>query len=104
MNSQFKKGFLEMFILQIIKNDEPIYGYDIMKKMVEIFGDIDKATIYAILRRLHKNEILDVEFLKSSEGPLRKYYKLTDKGVELLKQNIEYLKEIIHISEWLGIT
>ncbi|MFI3115185.1 MAG: PadR family transcriptional regulator [Clostridia bacterium] len=103
MNPQFKKGFLEMFILKTIQNDEPIYGYDIMKKISEIFDDVDKATVYAVLRRLHNAKILDVEFLKSTEGPPRKYYKLTEEGQKTLAENIEHLKKIIEISQKLGI-
>lgn len=103
MNPQFKKGILEMFILKIIQNEQPIYGYDIMRKIGAIFEDMDKATVYAILRRLNKTNILEVELLKSNEGPPRKYYKLTQIGEEILEENIIQLKNIMEISHQLGI-
>lgn len=103
MNPQFKKGILEMFILKIIENEQPIYGYDIMRKISTIFTDMDKATIYSILRRLYKTGMLEVELLSSSEGPPRKYYKLTIVGKDTLMENTSQFKQIIDISESLGI-
>lgn len=103
MNSQLKKGVLEIFILKIIENDQPIYGYDIMKKISVIFEDIDKATVYSILRRLYSTSLLDIEILKSTEGPQRKYYKLTDIGKKTLCENVLSLKKLVDISKDLGI-
>lgn len=104
MNPQFKKGVLELFTLKIIQNEQPIYGYDIMRKIATLLEGVDKATVYAILRRLHQGGVLDVEFLQSSsEGPQRKYYKLTSKGEENLSEHILHLNQIIEISKQLGI-
>lgn len=104
MNPQFKKGILELFTLKIIQNEQPIYGYDIMRIISTILDGVDKATVYAILRRLHQGGMLDVEFMKSSsEGPKRKYYKLTSEGIHNLEEHISDLNKITEIAKKLGI-
>lgn len=80
--SQMLKGVLEGCILNIIKMEET-YGYEISKKLMEFgLGSISEGTIYPILLRLTKNKLLNAELRVSSKGPKRKYYSLTEKGIE----------------------
>lgn len=83
--SQLLRGILEGCILKIIENNE-IYGYQIAEKL-QMYGfrDISEGTIYPLLLRLEKNEIIDFTKKESALGPKRKYYKLTAKGRDELR-------------------
>ena len=76
MNTQFRKGVLEICVLTLIST----------KVIV-----VNEGTIYPILRRLTKEGYFETYILESNEGPARKYYKITPEGIE----NLNRLK-----SEW----
>ena len=78
MNTQFKKGALEMCVLsQLVRGDK--YGYELTEK---ISGEMSIAsgTLYPILRRLKAEDYVTTYLQESESGPARKYYQLTDKG------------------------
>ncbi len=78
--TEMLKGVLEGCVLQII-NKEEIYGYEITKKINSLgFVDVVDGTIYTILLRLEKKELIVGTKKKSEIGPVRKFYKLTDLG------------------------
>ncbi|GGF63208.1 PadR family transcriptional regulator [Paenibacillus albidus] len=80
LRSQLLKGILEGCILSIIKQ-QPTYGYELSMKLQE-FGltDISEGSIYPILLRLQKEELIAGEMRESESGPKRKYYSLTEEG------------------------
>ena len=102
MADQFKKGILEMCILYCI-SEKDMYGYDIMQKIHQYFPELDESTIYSILRRLHKNGIIDSYIGEFSNGPKRKYYTISENGKIELKENIMKWKHIVEIMSDIGI-
>lgn len=84
LRSQLLKGVLEGCILYIIKN-EAAYGYELSLKLQE-FGldDISEGSIYPILLRLQKENLVYGKMEASPSGPKRKYYHLTEEGAEAL--------------------
>ncbi|WP_346889833.1 PadR family transcriptional regulator [Clostridium sp. UBA1056] len=89
-NSQILKGILEGCILSIIYRQET-YGYELLTKLKESgFEDIVEGTLYPLLLRLEKNELIISEKKKSPTGVNRKYYKLSDRGTLELKNFINY--------------
>lgn len=82
MNSQFKKGALELIVLLIIKRDDQ-YGYSLVQNISRHMS-IAEGTVYPLLRRLVKNGELTTYYQPSSKGPARKYYKVTDQGNDRL--------------------
>lgn len=103
MDAQLKKGVLDMCILKIIKKNDSMYGYTIMKEINELFPEVSESTIYTILRRLKKAEYLDITLKESTEGPQRKYYQLTKTGEDLLEKQLKDWKELIDILSKLDI-
>lgn len=102
MDPQMKRGILEMCILyQFLSED--YYGYDIMVKMKAFFHDVKDSTFYVILRRLHGEGYLEIYYGKESNGPQRKYYKITKTGKKYLENSIESWKQLKNIVEKLGI-
>ena len=78
MNIQLKKGVLELCVLSLLKTDDR-YGYELVAEISKSIS-ISEGTIYPLLRRLKNEGYVETYLEESSEGPPRKYYKLTDKG------------------------
>ncbi|TCK89144.1 PadR family transcriptional regulator [Natranaerovirga hydrolytica] len=86
ITSQMLKGMLEGCILEIIKRRET-YAYEISKELEKFgFGVISEGTIYPVILRLQKNELVEATIRDSSSGPKRKYYHLTQEGDIRLNQ------------------
>lgn len=83
--SQIKRGTLEFCILLMIKQ-RTSYGYEIISTLEEYpILAAKESTIYPLLRRLLKEEYISSSWKESSEGlPPRKYYSITDKGLEYI--------------------
>jgi PadR family transcriptional regulator PadR len=103
MNAQLKKGILEKCILLIVKRENSIYGYDLIKKIGVFFPEVNESTFYAILRRLEQRNSLKSTVEKSTEGPPRKYFSITAYGEEELQELINEWNELKRIMEGLGI-
>ncbi|MFV0424589.1 MAG: PadR family transcriptional regulator [Bacilli bacterium] len=78
MNTQFKKGVIEMCVLCVLYTRDT-YGYEIVQIISKYF-DVTENTIYPILHRLTNDNYLESYYIKGTEGPRRKYYKITDSG------------------------
>lgn len=102
MDSQLKRGILNICILQLLKQKD-MYGYDMIKILQKYFCDTDESTLYAILRRLNKEGLTDQYYSEFSHGPKRKYYKISDKGKQCLDNYISSWHEIENIFSELGI-
>lgn len=84
MDTQFKKGVLDLCVLSILEKKDH-YGYELVQKISKNIA-ITEGTLYPILRRLKKEELLQTYIRESKEGPARKYYALTIKGKQKAKQ------------------
>lgn len=93
MNTQFKKGVLELCVLVILEKKD-CYGYELIETISKHI-EISEGTIYPLLRKLTKEGLCTTYLQESNEGPSRKYYQVTEDGVDYLgKQLIEW-KEFI---------
>lgn len=93
--TQMLKGILDGCLLAIIKEGE-IYGYELAAKL-ESYGflSFSEGTIYPLLLRMQKEGLVCTTLRKSTAGPKRKYYSLTEKGeLEL----IEFIERWEHLS------
>ncbi len=84
MNVQFKKGVLELCVLALVKQQDR-YGYELVQRISQQI-EIAEGTVYPLLRRLTQEHYFQTYLQESDEGPPRKYYRLTDKGIEYLLQ------------------
>lgn len=103
MDSQLKRGILNICILQLLSQGDG-YGYNIIKTIQEFFPETEESTLYAVLRRLNKESLTELYYSDISNGPPRKYYKLSDSGKECLKEYISSWHEIENIFSKLGIS
>ena len=79
-----RKGMLEFIVLLVIAR-APAYASDILSALKEAELILVEGTLYPLLSRLKNDELVTYAWQESTGGPPRKYYTLTDKGKEALK-------------------
>lgn len=84
-----RKGLLEFLILKIVSADK-VYVADMMKRLAETDFATQEGTLYPLLSKLRREELVDYEWQESESGPPRKYYKLTAKGKSQLAEFEDY--------------
>ena len=84
MNPQFKKGVLELIVLESVRRKD-MYGYELVEEVSEVI-DVNEGTIYPLLKRLTNERYFETYLRESSEGPPRKYYHLTAAGILYLER------------------
>ncbi|MGC4378947.1 PadR family transcriptional regulator [Fictibacillus sp. Mic-4] len=91
MNVQFKKGVLELCVLVLV-NQKDQYGYELAQNISKRI-EVADGSLYPLLRRLTKEELVTTYLRESTEGPPRKYYRITSKGKAYMEELIvEWLK------------
>ena len=92
--SQVKKGTLTFIILNVLKNNE-YYGYELIeevRKHTEI--EIAEGTLYPLMNRLKKENLVSAKWVEQESGIPRKYYCLTETGEETLVQMQSYWESL----------
>ena len=93
MNSQFKKGILELCVLaQLAKKDK--YGYELVQTISKLI-DVSEGTMYPLLRRLKIDGAVATYLKESKEGPSRKYYHLTPEGKKTFQEQAKEWKQFL---------
>lgn len=82
-----------MCVLGLVSKRD-FYGYELVETISKKI-EISEGTVYPILRRLTQEKYFDTYLQESSEGPPRKYYRMTALG----RQATEKLKK-----EWKKFT
>jgi PadR family transcriptional regulator PadR len=91
--SAIRKGLLEFVVLQIIAA-EKVYAADILKQLSATQFATQEGTLYPLLSKMRRDGLLDYEWKESEAGPPRKYYELTARGREQLRETLDYWSEI----------
>jgi PadR family transcriptional regulator PadR len=85
VKSQMRKGILEYCILLLLEK-EPSYTSDIIQKLQDARLIVVEGTLYPLLTRLKNSGLLNYQWVESTQGPPRKYYRLTEDGTVFLKE------------------
>lgn len=88
-----RKGLLEFVILKIVAA-EKVYVADMLKLLSDTEFATQEGTLYPLLSKLRREQLVDYEWRESEAGPPRKYYKLTAQGRAQLAALNEYWKEL----------
>ena len=96
MDTQLKRGLLDICVLAVIKNKDS-YGYKIIKDS-KPYIEMSESTLYTILKRLEASNMLTVKSTEH-EGRIRKYYHITDIGLKRLEDFKKEWKDIMAIYE-----
>ena len=70
MNSQLKKGVLELIVLLSVSARD-MYGYELVLEVSKVV-DVNEGTIYPLLKRLTNEKYFETYLVESTEGPSRK--------------------------------
>jgi len=93
--TQLRKGILELCILTSLSGRRR-YGYEIVRTLGEIESlVVSEGTIYPILNRFKREDLVRTTIEESPDGPPRKYYVLTDKGRAQLKRMNEHWQRLL---------
>ncbi|HMD60165.1 MAG TPA: PadR family transcriptional regulator [Opitutaceae bacterium] len=96
-----RKGLLEFLVLKIVSGDK-VYVADILKELSGTEFATQEGTLYPLLSKMRREELVDYEWKESEAGPPRKYYELTAKGREQLREISEYWQKISATVKSLG--
>ncbi|SMP05053.1 DNA-binding transcriptional regulator, PadR family [Muriicola jejuensis] len=102
-NSKLYKGSLNTIILKLLEEQGKMYGYEITQKVKELTkGElkITEGALYPALHKLEAEGLLDVEVAKV-DNRIRKYYKLTKKGVKETGDRLSELEDFIRSMQQL---
>ena len=94
MDNQLKRGLLGVCVLAAIRSEDS-YGYKIIKDM-KPYLELSESTLYTILKRLETAKMLTVRTAEH-DGRLRKYYHITDAGLNRIDEFRRDWKEILSI-------
>lgn len=83
--AQMRKGLLELCVLSILESKE-LYPSDVITKLKASKMIVVEGTLYPLLNRLLKADLLNYNWQESKTGPPRKYYHITDNGRSALKE------------------
>lgn len=84
--TEMLKGVLEGCVLEIISRNET-YGYEITRQLNALgFTDVVEGTVYTILIRLEKNNLVEITKKPSDMGPPRKFFAINDAGRKELQR------------------
>ena len=83
MDSQMKKGLVEVCILTLLSRGDS-YGYQLITDIGSIM-DLSESTLYPVLRRLEGAGSLTVYSVEHN-GRLRKYYAITEEGKKRIQE------------------
>lgn len=96
VNTQFKKGVLELIVLLCVYKKD-MYGYELVSEVSKVIN-VNEVTIYPLLKRLTNEHYFETYLSESTEGPPRKYYRITGNGktrtTELLQEWNEFHEQV----------
>ncbi|XMB85994.1 PadR family transcriptional regulator [Mycoplasmatota bacterium WC44] len=101
MNSQYKKGVVELCVMKILSN-RAMSTFEVLE-IISNDLSVNENTVYPILRRLTNDNFLEVKKNNIGVGAPRKYYYLTESGFARLEDlETEWNNFIKGISKIMG--
>ncbi|MEK4701262.1 PadR family transcriptional regulator [Solibacillus sp. FSL R7-0668] len=83
LTTELRRGTLTLAVLSQLRT--PQYGYSLVQLLEQSGISIDQSTLYPLLRRLEKQELVSSSWDTSESRP-RKYYVLSEYGLEIFLQ------------------
>jgi len=83
---QLRKGVLEFLVLLRLRERE-YYGYELVHAVAETAdGEVAEGTLYPLLNRLAKQELISSRWDQVASGRRRRYYRITARGETALDE------------------
>lgn len=84
---ELRRGTLILLVLSQLR--QSMYGYSLVKKLNDHQIPMDANTLYPLMRRLESQGLLESQW-DTGESKPRKYYKITENGLEVLEKTRIY--------------
>jgi len=87
----YKKGLLTFWVLLLL-HERPMYAFEMGEELARVSRGTmvaDERSLYRALRRFQAAGFVRSEWQESDVGPRRRYYHLTELGIDLLRQFTE---------------
>lgn len=84
---ELRRGTLILLVLSQLK--EPMYGYNLVKRLNDNDIPMDANTLYPLMRRLEGQGLLKSHW-DTGESKPRKYYQITEDGLAVLNKTRDY--------------
>jgi PadR family transcriptional regulator PadR len=91
---ELRRGTIILSVLSQLKEQQ--YGYSLIVLLQEKGIQIDAGTLYPLLRRLEKQELLESSWDVESTKP-RKYYKLSEYGATVYEKLSRHWLEMVEV-------
>ena len=88
-----RKGLLEFLVLKIV-GSRSVYVADILRRLAGTEFATQEGTLYPLLSKLRRENLVEYRWQESDAGPPRKYYRLTEAGRAQLAALDEYWHRI----------
>jgi len=103
LQDQIRKGSTEILILSLLA-EEPMYGYQIgqeLQQRSEGYFEMKEGLLYPTLHRMAQEGLLRAEWRESGTGRRRKYYAISDKGRQALREQTAewqtFMENLFHL-------
>jgi DNA-binding PadR family transcriptional regulator len=103
ISSELVKGSLKTIVLKMLKEEGPMHGYAITRKVEELTSGKIKLTYGALYPILHKLES-EGALVTASEihnNRMRIYYSLTPEGHSLVAEKLKEMTDFIESLKWI---
>ena len=98
MDTQIKKGLLEVCVLTVLREKDS-YGYQIIRDVSPCIA-ISESTLYPILKRLEGSGCLTT-YSVEHQGRLRKYYRITQQGMDKITAFLQEWEEVMQVYQFI---
>jgi PadR family transcriptional regulator PadR len=88
---EMRKGLLVLAVLRVISK-KSMYAAEILASLADTEFATQEGTLYPLLSKLKRDELIDHEWKESRNGPPRKYFKLSQKGRSRMNDLMEHMK------------
>ncbi|HPC97728.1 MAG TPA: PadR family transcriptional regulator [Bacteroidales bacterium] len=97
ISGELLKGSLKTIVLKILKEEGPLHGYAISRRVEELTGGRIRLTygaLYPVLHKLESENIL-ITRQENFNNRTRVYYSISPKGHSVIEEKVQEMKEYI---------
>ena len=102
-SSELIKGTLKTIVLNLLKENDKMYGYEISQKVKERTSEkiqLTEGALYPTLHALEKNGDVITEKVYIGKR-VRKYYRLTDQGTKTANERVDEFADFVKTMQFL---
>lgn len=88
---EMRKGLLVLAVLRVVSK-KSMYAAEILACLAVTEFATQEGTLYPLLSKLKRDELIDHEWKESKNGPPRKYFKLSQKGRERMTELMKHMQ------------